>query len=163
MTKTANKLGEMDGIDVLATSIAIRNAGDGLSKAMKIEPRVIHHDDTVYVVLECICSKVEFDKLEAEGGGILGLIRKQVLKAGVATIVDEELVSAVIGAQRLRNEEADEAERIAKEQAKGVHTLPGVQDAVKKDRKRRGGADPIDIKSAADEVIDALGKPAGPS
>lgn len=98
-----------DGREVARTSIAITRAGDGLSEAMKVEPREFHHGDTVYVVLECTVTKVQFvpfDKADPAGP----LSRVHTLAAGVATIVDEELVKAHIAEQADRNLRAREAE-----------------------------------------------------
>lgn len=98
-----------DGSEVIRTSIAIARAGDGLSEAMKVEPREFHHGETVYVVLECTVAKVQFvpvDKDEPTGP----LNRVHTLAAGVATIVDEELVRSHITEQADRNLRAREAE-----------------------------------------------------
>lgn len=104
-----------DGRDVLATTIAITNAGDGLSKAMKINPTEFHHGDKVYVVLETVVSKVSFSPL---ADGTQELVRVHTLAAGNATIVDADLVKAHLDQQ---------AERIqaAVDEAKGRVNLDG--------------------------------------
>lgn len=100
--------------DVVGATISITNAGDGLSEAMKIEPREFEHNETVYVVLETTVSKVRFDpsKDDAED-----LIRVHVLKAGLATIVDQSAVQGALSAQRKKIEEAE-----------GVSRLPGMDE-----------------------------------
>jgi hypothetical protein len=103
-----NKLAPFEGRDVIAATIAITNAGDGLSQAMAIDPKEMHHGDTVYVVLECEVVKIRHDEVKETDA----LTRVHVLKAGVGTIVDAEVVTEVIEWQRRLNE-----------QAKGIQTL----------------------------------------
>lgn len=98
-----------DDREVARTSIAITRAGDGLSEALKVAPREFHHGDTVYVVLECTCTRVQFvpfDRADPSGP----LTRVHTLAAGTATIVDEELVRSHISEQAERNLRAREEE-----------------------------------------------------
>lgn len=98
-----------EGRDVVATTVAITNAGDGLSEAMKTEPKVLHHFDTVYLVLECEVAKVRYDK--AKGDETEDLVRVHVLKAGTATFVEASLVDALIREQAEKNKRAREREQ----------------------------------------------------
>ena len=98
-----------DDREVARTSLAITRAGDGLSEALKVAPREFHHGDTVYVVLECTCTRVQFvpfDRDDPSGP----LTRVHTLAAGTATIVDEELVRSHISEQAERNLRAREEE-----------------------------------------------------
>jgi hypothetical protein len=90
-----NDLGTFDGADVRSATIAVTNAGDGLSKAMKVEPEIFHLGDRVYVVLECEVSKISHVPID-DGAD---LSRVHVLRAGNATIVDETLVREAIEMQ----------------------------------------------------------------
>lgn len=101
-------LSKFEGRDVLQSAIAITNAGDGLSQAMAIAPSELHLDDTIYVVLECTVTKVQYQELKDTGT----LKRQQVLKAGVATIVDGQLVAGVLEEQRIAIEKAKGIERL---------------------------------------------------
>lgn len=107
------QLAAFEGRDVLQTSIKVTNAGDGLSDALAVDPAEYHLTDTVYVVLECQVSKVDYQQIN----GVDALRRVHTLKAGTATIVSSELVADVLDAQRL-----------AIEKAKGVARLPFVGD-----------------------------------
>lgn len=114
------ELTPFEGREVYRTSIAITRAGDGLSEAMKVEPREFHHGETVYVVLECTVAKVQhvpYDKDDPFGP----LSRVHSLAAGTATIVDEEIVAAHIADQAERNLRAREAEA-------GIERLPLADD-----------------------------------
>lgn len=102
-----------DDRDVAAATIAVTNAGDGLSKALEVAPQEFHHGETVHVVLRCVVKKVRFDEDEDSGE----LTRVHILKAGTSTIVDEKLVKNVLDAQ----EKAIEA-------AKGVLQLGDGED-----------------------------------
>lgn len=107
-----------DGRQVLRTSIAVSNAGDGLSEALRIDPREFHHGEVVHVVLECSVDQVRFvplDPKDAHGP----LVRSHRLKAGTATVVDADLVQEQIDRQRMRIEKAREA-------AAGVQRIPGM-------------------------------------
>jgi len=106
-------LGTFDDRDVLRTTIAVTNAGDGLSDALKVDPKLMHLGEKVYVVLECEVAKVRFDPIKDTDA----LSRVHVLKAGTATLVDADLVRAQLDEQ---------AERIlrAKEAEAGISRLP---------------------------------------
>lgn len=99
-------LGEIDGISVAGATIAIRSAGDGLSKAMKVDPQLIHHKQTVYVVLECECIDVQFPQIPDANE----VTRKHILKAGVATLIDRKAVIAALDATRDQIQAARDAE-----------------------------------------------------
>lgn len=105
MTTTGKKvrLTEFEGHEVLSATIAITNAGDGLSKAMEVDPIEFEHGERVYVVLECEVAKIRFDPIPDTEKG---LQRVHVLRAGDATIVEADLVKNYLSAQRKRIEDA---------------------------------------------------------
>lgn len=111
-------LGVFDGREVIKTSIAITNAGDGLSEALKVDPQALHIGDKVHVVLECEVTKVSFVAIKDAPGRVA---RVHVLRAGGATMVDADLVEAHLDEQ---------AERIlaAKEEELGIMRLTPVAD-----------------------------------
>lgn len=113
MTTTKSELGKFEGDEILNVGIRIRNAGDGLSKAMKIEPKVLHRGDTCLVVLECTVGPITFEPVKDTEG----VARVQVLTAGTATFVDDDVVRKAITDQADRNERA-------KEEEAGVQRLP---------------------------------------
>ena len=102
MSKKQSKLGVFDGKSVLATSIKITNAGDGLSKAMAVDPQLMSLHQKIYVVLECEVSRVQFQDIK----DVDGVVRIHTLKAGTATVVDQDMVQDVLDAQIARLEEA---------------------------------------------------------
>lgn len=106
-----------DGKPVLRTTISVTNAGDGLSEAMAIDPRELHHGEVVHVVLECEVAKVRFDPIKDAPDH---LTRVHQLRAGTATIVDAAMVQDVLDRQRLAIEKAKEA-------AAGIARLPGTE------------------------------------
>lgn len=99
---TATKLTKMDGKDVRSASIAITNAGDGLSDALAVDPQEFHHGEKVYVVLECEVAKVRFDPIK----DTQDLRRIHFFRAGNATIVDESIVAEQLEEQARKIEEA---------------------------------------------------------
>lgn len=91
-----------DDREVATASIAVTNAGDGLSTALSIDPVEFHIGDIVDVLLRCEVSKV--GHVEIKDTQLLN--RVHTLKAGVGTIVDREFADAAITAQAQKNEEA---------------------------------------------------------
>lgn len=91
-----------DGRDVVAARVAVTRAGDGLSKALGVDPAEWHLGDVVTVVLECVVSRVRFEELPESDD----LARVHTLRAGTATVVDTAAVHKAIAAQRRRIDEA---------------------------------------------------------
>lgn len=105
----ATKLHRFEGRETIGTRIKITNAGDGLSKALAIEPEELVMGATVYVVLECEVDKIGHERVKDNPRAA---VRVQTLKAGTATIVDKAMVAEVLEAQRLKIEQATGVERL---------------------------------------------------
>lgn len=97
------KLKKFEGHDVLETSIAVTNAGDGLSAALAVDPQEFQIGEKVYVVLETEVSKIRHEPLKDSPTNFR---RVHILKAGNATTVDSQLVAGVLDEQRRKLEEA---------------------------------------------------------
>lgn len=107
------KLEPFEGTEVIAASIAITKAGDGLSDALSVEPEAFHLGERLYVVLECEVAKVRYSDVKDTGS----LRREHTFEARGATLVDATLVADLVQAQR-------EKIQHAKEQAAGIERLP---------------------------------------
>lgn len=105
---TTPDLGTFDDRDVLSTSVAITNAGDGLSASLNIDPRVMHIGDTGVIVLEYCVTKIGFREIKDTDV----LERVHTLRAGTATIIDREVVADALDAQALKIERAKGVERL---------------------------------------------------
>lgn len=105
---------------MLGTRVAITNAGDGLSEAMLVDPNELELGSTVYVVLECTTTRVQYEPVKDTDT----LIRKHVLRAGTATLVDGTLVHDVLEAQRLAIEKAKGVTRLDFEDQGGSDDAP---------------------------------------
>lgn len=95
-----------DGRAVVKTTVKIKNAGDGLSKAMAADAQTIHLGERLTVVLEVDCSGVDvrpLDKDDLSGPVTVAYVLSATSKA---TIVDDKLVRAALDAQQKRNDEA---------------------------------------------------------
>lgn len=104
-TQATSTLTAFDGQNVIAATIAVTGAGDGLSAAMSVAPREFHMGDTVDVVLRCKVASVKLvpENRDHPDGD---LVRQHTLKAGLATIVDAPLVNDVLAAQKRKLDEA---------------------------------------------------------
>jgi len=99
---------KFERLEVVGSSIKLTNAGDGLSKAMQVDPLELHVGERVFVVVEAVVGPVGFNPAKDSKG----LIRVHTLKAGTATLVDETLVKDVLEEQRIKIEEALGIERL---------------------------------------------------
>lgn len=106
---STSTLSSFEGSDVKATAIEIPNASGGLNEAMAVEPVELHHEETVYVVLECKVQKIRHDPIMEKNEPTGDLTRVHILKAGRSTIVDAALVKKAIDEQHARIIEAREA------------------------------------------------------
>lgn len=94
--------------DVVACSIKIVSAGDGLSAALTVDPVELHHGEIVHVVLQCEVAKVTYEPVKD-----LDVLRRvHTLRAQFGTLVDEAFAKAVLAEQRLIIERAQGVERL---------------------------------------------------
>lgn len=63
----SDDLGEFDGVPVSEVGIALRNAGDGWTDAVKIFPRLHQTGDETFFVIRCVTGPVDHDPLSDEG------------------------------------------------------------------------------------------------
>lgn len=105
---------EYRGKPIRKVTVAVTNAGDGLSKALKVDPRNIEPGEDIYVVLRTRLAKDGYVFVDVEEGQ-WDLVYS--LSAGDATIVDADLVKQLVD---------DQAERIqlAYENEHGIQRLP---------------------------------------
>lgn len=118
-----------EGRDVIQATIRVTKAGDGLSKALGVDPQEFHHGQRVTVVLDTIVGGI--DHLPIKDTDCLN--RRHTLEAEAATIIDRDLVSAALDSQ---------AERIqlAKEASQGVQRLDLTGDPAEGDGAGEGDA-----------------------
>jgi hypothetical protein len=121
--------------DVVSATVSIRRTGDGLSKAMNVDPVELPLGSKVHVVLECEVEKHRYEPLDKDHPSILQLVN--MLVAGRATIVDGDIVAKYLDEQQKRIE-----------QAEGVQRLPGMDD--------EDGDEPSPLGDAMDEAVGAL-------
>lgn len=159
MTDEPRVLPDYAGRQVASTTISIRNAGDGLSKGMAIDPQVLTIGQTYYVTLECTLDAHDYKRLDKVPDQ---LTLDQILKAGVAVLMDADLVKSAIDTQRERIRAADEAK-------KGITRLPyddeGKLGLAHADGKHAGGlveGCPV-CQAEADQVAKEQAAPPAPT
>ena len=97
------------GLDVLATVIKITNTGDGLSKAMAVEPIEVEFGDVVYVALRLEKTKDGYDVVfSKDDDAPIGVAYVQVFKATQAAFVQEKSVRKAIDSMHDRIVAAEE-------------------------------------------------------
>lgn len=103
-----------DDENVLSASVSISNTGDGLSEAMSIDPVLLKVRDKVTIVLECEVTEHRHKAVPKIKEGLVLVLR---MKAGRATIIDNDIVAEYLDDQALRIE-----------QAKGIQRMPFGED-----------------------------------
>lgn len=100
------------GLDVLATVIKITNTGDGLSKAMSIEPVMVEFGDVVYVALRLEKTKDGYDVLFSKDDETpLGVAYVQQFKATQSAFIPERAVRKAIDSMHDKIVAAEEARK----------------------------------------------------
>lgn len=121
MAVKPDELGEHQGRKVTRVKIKVTNAGDGLSKAVSIEPQLLTWGKKVYVVLETDPGADLYKPIkdsDSECEMIVSLV------AGTGTIVDVGIVKKAIEEQTEKNLAEDERRRLEEEKSKGIQRLP---------------------------------------
>lgn len=109
-------LGELDGYPVIGSAVKITKAGDGLSKALGVQPRRIHKGEKLLLLLEVEAGPVMFRPAEE----VNGWIRVDTLEATGVAFVPAGMESEV----RARLVDLAEKIKVAQEAARGVNRLP---------------------------------------
>lgn len=147
MTK-GKGLGSFEGRQVLSTSVAIRNTGDGLSESMTIEPEVIRAGTTRYVLLEVDVDKIRYDPIK----DVDGLERVHMCKALRAVFVDKALAIPLLDEMSDRieaaREEASGQSRLTADVAREVEHDQGLHKTLKDDCPKC--QEEIDAEAAGD-------------
>lgn len=100
-------LDPFEGREVVAGTIKVTNAGDGLSTALAVDPVAYHHGQKVTVVLDCEVTQVNHIESAPDADT---LVRVHTFKTHNATVVDRDLVEAHLQTQADRIQKArDEA------------------------------------------------------
>lgn len=108
MAQAKVDLGLFEGLDVIQSSIRVVRAGDGLSKAMALDPVVLHTGQDVTIVIRCKVGSIIHRPIKDTES----LERVQTLEAGSAAIIDDQLVAKLLDEQKLRLEQAAGVQRL---------------------------------------------------
>jgi hypothetical protein len=103
------ELGRYEGKRIVGTGVIVKNAGDGLSKAMAVDPVRIGLRERGYLVIEWECVKHQHEPVKDAPTTI---IRTHVLRAETATFIDDDMVVEAIEKQKIRLEEAEGIRRL---------------------------------------------------
>lgn len=142
-------LGEYQGRPIVGFGIIVRNAGDGLSQAMAVEPMDIQVGDEVYLLVEAKCVDVHHPAEDPKYPEIGGVRKIPVLRAGTATFIDGEQAAGAIERQREANRE------YADRQSGQVTISAAILRAEHDDgqhKKRREGCEQCDEEARLEEA-----------
>lgn len=96
-------LGDHNGRQILGQSTIIRKTGDGLSKAVKVDPVGVDQGDKVYVLIEAVVTEVRYPPEKRHDPAFGGVYEVLDLDAGTATFVDESFVGDLLKQQAEKN------------------------------------------------------------
>ena len=152
------ELGESpDGYPVDKTAVKVLRLGDGLSKAVDVEPHMAKAGDIVYFAIRAIKVSDEFDYKFDDEGELDEVTLVQVFNAQSATFVDE---SAVISAIARTEAAVRAAEALKKSGAKPLcvedHKQMFVDDPEMAECPICGIELPVEDPADADDVVAAL-------
>lgn len=96
---TTSESREFEGDEVVASSVKITKAGDGLSDALEIDPLVFHRGEEVFFVLR---GKVRHVAFPPKKKGDSRVVRQHIIDCEDVAIVPEEAVAQLLVDERDR-------------------------------------------------------------
>lgn len=129
-----------DGRPVVRVTVQITKAGDGLSKALGVAPRELHHGQEITFIGRGVVGPIKYDPILDKGEDTGLLARQHTIETRTITIADDnlaKLVSDALDAQAL-------AIKKAEDEAKGQTTIDdaiaeGEKDETPKTKNRGRG------------------------
>lgn len=105
----ATKLGTYKGREIVGAAMALRNAGDGLSEAMQLEPVDLEIGQRVHIVIEAVVDQHKL--VPAIKGDLHGPLQVVAgLKAEAAKIVENPTVAKLLDKHKAALNKAKEIE-----------------------------------------------------
>lgn len=114
-----NDLGEYKGLPIAGHALALKGAGDGLSKAMRVSPTDLDPGEEIDLLVRAKAGNVthKVDDIDAPSSWTI----EQSLTAQTITIVSREFADDRIAQQLLAEAKLKEDD----ERKRGIHKLPG--------------------------------------
>lgn len=100
-------LGEYRGKPITAVTIAVQNVGDGLSKALEIDPVIIEVGDSIRMLIDGVVKRHDYELIEKADSYEI----KLVIKGGTAMLLDDA------GSAKKLRVQADRIAKAVKEKA----------------------------------------------
>lgn len=119
MTTTEDRLPSFEGMPVVRSAVRITRAGDGLSEALKLDPRALHRGEEVFFVLKGEVDQVNFRPVSREEDTVLS--RVHTVRASEIVLVTREEVEHLLVSERSRLKRLQDA-------AEARAPLPGFED-----------------------------------
>lgn len=100
MSLAEDRLPAFEGMPVVRSAVRITRAGDGLSEALRLDPRALHRGDEVFFVLKGEVDQVNFRPVSREEDDVLS--RVHTVRASEIALVSREDVEHLLQSERLR-------------------------------------------------------------
>lgn len=91
-----DELPDFEGQEVAASQIRITNAGDGLTEALEVAPRALHHDEEVFILIRGTVEQVNHRNAKATKRKGAHLIRVHTVSASQATEIEPEYAQKIL-------------------------------------------------------------------
>jgi hypothetical protein len=92
-------IGEFEGCGVIKVGVEVRNAGGGLNDALDVDPVLLNIGDTAFVAMRVDVVAIDHKPVKGEEDK---LMRVHVMRCTDATIIEADVVSEAVNAQRDR-------------------------------------------------------------
>lgn len=111
-------LGTFGGYPVSGMSIAVRNAGDGLSDSLDITPNPHNTGDEFYLVLKCVTGPIDHNPVDESGKKVKGIDLAEKGFSGYQRVEDAMTIQALeVPEEAVRQWLEEEASRIGEAKA----------------------------------------------
>ena len=109
MNDSSEILGEYKGLPITGTSVIVNKLGDGLSKAVDVEPIVPDVGEDVYIACRVRKTKDRYDVVRDDNGNAIAYVLVQVFDSTGAMFTDAKLARAGIAKmqERIKKLEAE--------------------------------------------------------
>lgn len=120
----SESLGQYKGFPITSTKIIVNSLGDGLSKAVNVQPRVIEFGVATHLAVRMVKTKDRYDAVTREDGTVISYELVQIFSATGAAFSDDKVVQTSV--RSMLDLIAEEEELARGQLPLDIGDLPGV-------------------------------------